>query len=226
MNRRLAGIATLGAVVATVSFGLGAATVRRRTFVPSTPADPRERAERVKRIRQMGMNEARLGEFIAKHRRATRTRLMQDGHLLPTAPAQGTKLIAERYRTGRGELLLQQAKDVLFSLLFGDESMSIAFQRTERELLTLTVPRAKVNALEFMKASTELTGAGTWQDPDDVSSDERADNVIIEVEYGEMPCEMIGDGIATALRLINALEVNEQILYGRMTNIEQSTLVD
>ncbi len=36
---------------------------------------------------------------------------------------------------------------------------------------------------------------------------------------------MIGHGIVTALRLINLLELNEQVLYARMTNVEQSTLI-
>jgi hypothetical protein len=36
---------------------------------------------------------------------------------------------------------------------------------------------------------------------------------------------LIGDGIILALSLINNLEINEEILYGRMENIEQSTLI-
>ncbi|MBK7199537.1 hypothetical protein [Candidatus Amarolinea dominans] len=77
-----------------------------------------------------------------------------------------------------------------------------------------------------MKASTEMSAAGTWQDPDSVSNDARADNVIMEVEYGEIVGEAIGHGIVRGLSLINNLEVNEQILYARMINIEQSTLIE
>jgi hypothetical protein len=58
-----------------------------------------------------------------------------------------------------------------------------------------------------------------------VASDLRADNVVLEIEYGELEGERIGDGVVTALRLINNLEVNEEILYGRIENIKQSTLV-
>ena len=58
-----------------------------------------------------------------------------------------------------------------------------------------------------------------------MANDMRADNVVLEIEYGEIQGERIGDGIVTALRLINNLEINEEILYGRMENIEQSTLV-
>jgi hypothetical protein len=64
-----------------------------------------------------------------------------------------------------------------------------------------------------------------WQDPESVSNDSRADNVVLEVEYGEVPGELIGHGIVMALSLINNLEVNEQILHARMVNVEQSTLI-
>jgi hypothetical protein len=83
----------------------------------------------------------------------------------------------------------------------------------------------KSDALDFMKATTELSAQGTWQDPKGVANDMRADNVVLEIEYGELEGERIGDGVVTALRLINNLEINEEILYGRMENIEQSTLV-
>jgi hypothetical protein len=92
-------------------------------------------------------------------------------------------------------------------------------------MLTLAIPRMKAHAIDFMKATTEMSALGTWQDPDSVSNDSRADNVILEVEFGEVEGEYIGKGVILALSLINNLEVNEQILYGRMINIEQSTLI-
>jgi hypothetical protein len=46
----------------------------------------------------------------------------------------------------------------------------------------------------------------------------------MEIEYGEVTDELIGNGIITTLKIINNLEINEEILYGRMTEIEQSTL--
>ncbi|MDJ0519058.1 MAG: hypothetical protein QNJ74_23305 [Trichodesmium sp. MO_231.B1] len=76
-----------------------------------------------------------------------------------------------------------------------------------------------------MKATTEISGLGTWQYPDSISNDSRADNIILQVEYGEIEGELIGDGIVTSLSLINNLEINEQILYARMINVEQSTLI-
>ena len=89
----------------------------------------------------------------------------------------------------------------------------------------MALPRFKAGALDFMRASTELAAAGTWQDPDSVSNDERADNVLLEVQFGETADEIVGRGIVAALSLINNLEVNEQVLYARMINVEETTLI-
>jgi hypothetical protein len=87
------------------------------------------------------------------------------------------------------------------------------------------VPRDKAEAIDFMKATTELSALGSWQDPEFVSNDQRADNVLLEVEFGEIEGELVGDGIVRALSLINNLEINEQVLYARMINVEQTTLI-
>ncbi len=89
----------------------------------------------------------------------------------------------------------------------------------------MAVPRNKADALDFMRASTEMSAAGTWQDPESVSNDARADNVILEVEYGEIDGELVGAAIVAALSLINNLEINEQVLYARMINVEETTLI-
>ena len=70
-----------------------------------------------------------------------------------------------------------------------------------------------------------LMADGTWKDPDAVSDDARADNVVLEVEFGEVAGELAGQGALVALALINHLEVNEQVLYARMIDIEESTLI-
>lgn len=66
---------------------------------------------------------------------------------------------------------------------------------------------------------------GTWQDPLSAASDSRADNVLLEIECGEIEREYIGDGVITALSLINKFAINKEILYGPMENMEQSTLI-
>ena len=90
----------------------------------------------------------------------------------------------------------------------------------------MTLPRFKADALDFMKARTELNAFGTWQDPENVSNESRADNVILEVEFGEIDSENVGNGIVRTLALINHVEINEHILYARMENVEQSTLIE
>ncbi len=187
--------------------------------------EDRKRSERARRVRALGLDRDQLSRFVNKYKGLDRKRLIREGYLKKNAPVKGADLITARFRSPKGNALLESAKDLLFGLLFGDESTNTYFDRIQRELLTLTVPRAKSDALDFMKATTELSALGTWQDPKGAANDMQADNVVLEIEYGEIEGELIGDGIILALSLINNLEINEEILYGRMENIEQSTLI-
>jgi len=189
-------------------------------------AKAKKRAERISRLRKIGLDRDMLIAFLETYKAYDRAKLIEEGCLLATAPAKGTDLIQGGFRTAKGTSLLTHVKDILFGLLYGDEATNTHFERTEQEILTLTLPRGKVEALDFMKATTELSAFGTWQDPESVSNDMRADNVVVEVEYGEVEGELIGNGIVRTLSLINNLEVNEQILYARMINVEQSTLIE
>lgn len=183
------------------------------------------RHERMERLRKIGLDLTDLEVFLEQYALYDREKLIVEGFLLPDTPEKGTDLITEVHRPTRGNDLLQYAKDMLFGLLFGDAETNTSLERCQQELLTLTVPRGKVEALDFMKATTELSAFGTWQDPESVSNDQRADNILLEVEYGEIQGELVGHGIARALSLINNLEINEQILYARMINIEETTLI-
>ncbi len=183
------------------------------------------RQERMDRVRQLAIDRAAVVSFIATYASHDRDYLVREGFLLASAPAKGTALLTAECQTSAGRHLLQSAKDLLFALLFGDETTNTHLDRTQRELLTLTLPKDKADALDFMKATTELSAVGTWQDPQLVSNDQRADNVLLEVEYGEIEGELVGDGIVRALSLINNLEINEQVLYARMINVEQTTLI-
>lgn len=194
----------------------------RRQFAEAKAAARRERLDRV---RSMTFGTDDLQAFLDEYAGVTRESLIESGHLRPEAPVKGTALLTSADRTEAGEELLTKAKDVLFVLLFGDQSVGCDLARGEQELLTLALPRFKAGALDFMRASTELTAAGTWQDPDSVSNDERADNVLLEVQFGEVEGELVGNGIVTALTLINNLEVNEQVLYARMINVEETSLI-
>jgi len=188
-------------------------------------AKEKDRAERKQRLFSICLDMHCLQAFLDAFQNVSRESLIRDGHLLEIVPAKGKELIEEKHRTSRGSELLLYAKDMLFGLLFGDENTNTHFSRKEREMLTLVLPSFKSHCLDFMKATTEYSALGTWQDPESISNDAQADNVILEVEFGEVEGELIGKGILLALSLINNLEVNEQILYGRMINIEQSTLI-
>ncbi|HYI23317.1 MAG TPA: hypothetical protein VEX62_11870 [Candidatus Limnocylindrales bacterium] len=188
-------------------------------------AKSRARAERLARVQALGVTERTLTRFVDELAGVSREQLQADGRLAADAPAKGTLLLTSTHRSDAGEELLLLAKDTLFALLFGDESSNTRLDRIQHELLTLALPRGKAAALDFMRASTELSAAGTWQDPDNVSNDERADNVLLEVQFGETANELVGRGIVTALSLINSLEINEQVLYARMINIEETTLI-
>ncbi|MGI8928832.1 MAG: hypothetical protein ACR2H0_05140, partial [Candidatus Limnocylindrales bacterium] len=185
----------------------------------------RRRQERLARVAELGLDASKVRGFTADHSAMTRDRAISDGYLDPAAPAKGTDLISPELRTSSGEALLLGAKDILFGLLFGDAATQTRLDRVQQELLTLAMPRAKAGALDFMRAATELAAAGTWQDPASVSNDERADNVLLEVQFGETADEVVGNAIVAALSVINNLEINEQVLYARMINIEESTLI-
>jgi hypothetical protein len=183
------------------------------------------RAERLQRVVKLQLDEAAIKRFIGDNDGRDRAKLIADGYLSADAPEKGTALLRSENRTPQGEALLVDARDVLFGLLFGNASTGTRLDRVQQELLTLALPRAKAGALDFMRASTELAAAGTWQDPESVSNDERADNILLEVQFGETADELVGRGIVAALSLINSLEVNEQILYARMINVEETTLI-
>ena len=183
-----------------------------------------KRAERLGRLKEMELDEPKLDSFISQYEKYNRVRLEEEGYLI-NPPPKGTDLITTECRSEKGEALLIKAKDILFAILFGDESTYVKFDRVEQELLTLTLPRFKAQTIDFMKATTEIGGLGSWQDPESISNDDHVENILFQVEYGEVASELIGDGIITTLNLINNLEVNEQVLYARMINVEQSTLV-
>ena len=203
---------------------LDAHSLEEKDRLHARDQENRRKQQRTKRVQDLNLDERKLGEFMNSYQGYTRERLIQEELLLPQAPTKGSELISDEFRTMEGNKLLQYAKDILSALLYGDES-NPQFRRTQRELLTLTVPRAKAEALNFMNARTELHATGTWQDANSGAFEKQLDNVVFEIEYGEMDGEKIGKGIIAALSLINDLEINEKLLYGRMEKIEQSTLV-
>ncbi|MGE5373700.1 MAG: hypothetical protein ACM3XO_01490 [Bacteroidota bacterium] len=208
-----------------IRLALDAHSLEERDRKQFREGESRKRQARSERLKNLRLEPNLLREFVKRYKEYSRERCIQEDLLSQDAPAKGTEWISSEFRSTEGNKLLQLAKDVLFGLLFGEESTNTHLRRNQRQLLTLTLPRTKSEALDFMKATTEFHARGTWQDPESGAGEVQSDNVVFEVEYGESEDQAIGEGIITALRLINNLEINEKVLYGRLQKIEQSTLV-
>lgn len=109
------------------------------------------RTARLERLKAMRLDRESLAAFVKRDRGYTRGRLIAEGLLVEAAPDKGTAMVDAEHRSAEGSALFQQAKDVLYGLLFGDEHCQVRFDRVERELLTLNLPRAKAQALGFMR---------------------------------------------------------------------------
>jgi hypothetical protein len=182
-----------------------------------------DRENRVERVKLLNLSVTQLHLLVERLNKMDREQLEREGYLLNPSP-KGGGLIAFEERSEAGNALLREVKDLLYALLFGTPEMNVSLERTERELLSITLPRSKRFALDFMMAATEMEVRGSWRDPGGQAHDERVANVIMEIEFGEVKNEAAGTCIATCLRLINDLEVNEVILYNRVTNVEDSSL--
>ncbi|MEM8963497.1 MAG: hypothetical protein AAGD38_18585 [Acidobacteriota bacterium] len=183
------------------------------------------RRSRIKRIERLQLDDDKLRQMLERYRSFDRKTLESDGLLL-APPHLGKEALTAPYRSDKGAALLQEAHDLFYALLFGTPEQSVRLPRTRRDFLTVTLPSKKAALLErFMLAVTETPAAGTWLDPEGVSDDIEARNTLLQVEFGDSHDELVSDGLIATLRLINYLEVNEEILYARIEQLEKSTLV-
>ncbi|NEP91436.1 MAG: hypothetical protein F6K18_34160 [Okeania sp. SIO2C2] len=86
-----------------------------------------DRLSRIERLKDMALDREKLDKFLKKHEKIDRNQLIEAGYLINNPPEKGTDLITEKYRSNQGNELLLLAKDVLFALLFGDESNHVKF---------------------------------------------------------------------------------------------------
>lgn len=179
--------------------------------------------KRLTRIRNTGYTYQSLIDFINTYRKTSREDLEKSGFLL-NPPSMGLASIESYQRSAQGQVLLEEARDLLYLALYGDASIGVHLKREQEEILTIILPQGKSDALCFLKAVTELNAAGTWQDPEGVSTDDHTTNVALQVEFGDNTQETIGLAVFVALNLINLLHVNEQIFYARMEKVERSSL--
>ncbi|WP_066940776.1 hypothetical protein [Microtetraspora fusca] len=203
---------------------------------PDAPAIPRqarherpvreteeERAERAARIRLLHLDEESLPRYLQRYAALKRDVLEAAGYLR-NPPPKGADLIPASCRSSQGEALLCQAKDVLHALLFGGEAEGVRLRRVERELLTLALPRAKSHAAAPLLGAAEMCAESAWRDHSRTVADDPTVDLLFQVEYGEVAGGLLGNTLVATLRLINNLEINEQILHARTESIEQSTL--
>ncbi len=175
------------------------------------------------RITKTGYDDQMVVKFIDKYRKISREDLEESGFLI-NPPHMGLDIIESHQRSKKGEVLLEEARDMLYAALYGDETINVDFTREREEVLTIILPLGKSDALPFLKAVTEVNVTGTWKDPEGVSNDDHTNNVGLQIEFSDNTSEIIGVAIFVALRLINLLHINEQILYARMEKVERSSL--
>ena len=185
-----------------------------------------ERRRRLGRILASGLDEDKLREIVKRYRALSREVLVAE-HYVIDPPHKGKEALGTQHRSAAGETLLRDAHDLFYALLFCDEGQGVRLSRVRRDFLTVTLPSPKSGTLErFMLAVTETQVSGSWLDPDGVSDDIGATNKILQVEYGDSREGLVSDGLIAVLSLINNLEVNEEVLYARIEQLERSTLVE
>ena len=178
---------------------------------------------RVNRIRQKGYTDETITQFIDRYQKVSRADLETTG-FLTNPPHMGLAAIETHQRSKEGEALLKEAQDILYAALYGDTSINVHITRGQEELLTMVLPECKSDTLSFLKAVTQVNAVGTWKDPEGVSNDDQANNIGLQVEFGDNEKGTIGLAVFVALNLINLLQVNEQIFYARMEKVERSSL--
>lgn len=202
-------------------------SAQRQLSREARQVEPRaDRQRRLGRIRLSRLTDSKLRDTVARFRAWRRETLEAERYLLDP-PHKGKDALQPRHRSPQGETLLEQAHDLFYALLFCDERQGVLLPRVRRDFITVTLPSHKAGTLErFMLAVTEVQVAGTWLDPDGVSDDIGATNKILQVEFGDTRDGLVSDGLVAALQMINNLEVNEEILYARIEQLERSTLVE
>ncbi|MEV8634156.1 hypothetical protein AB0395_21105 [Streptosporangium sp. NPDC051023] len=197
---------------------------------PSVPSGVIEKTEeggtaRRARLRELGLDEDSLSRYVERYRSLNRSVLEAGGYLIDP-PRKGDALIPGKCRSARGEALLREVRDVLYGLLFGGEEEGVLLGRTGRELLTLTVPRAKAHTVAFLlRAATETGAEGTCQDLRGDTGDGTA-GTVFQIEYGEVQGDLVGSALSASLKLLNNLEINERVLHGRRENAEEGVRAD
>ena len=112
-------------------------------------------------------------------------------------------------------------QDELNILLF-DVEFQRACEATDRELLTIIVPRLKAHHFDFLLGKTEWKVRGKWKRPED--DFDIGKNVQLDIEFKDSAEESIGKRVIELLRAYNTKVIGEEVLYARTIPIEEGTL--
>ncbi|WP_018682484.1 hypothetical protein [Actinokineospora enzanensis] len=121
------------------------------------------------------------------------------------APCPPGPVIEPDRRTAQGEDLLRLAKDLLFAILFGGPAQGVRLERARRATITLGLPAGKAHVLAFLRQT--ITGD------------------TVRIEFDEIASGAVADAVVAALRVINRLEINEEVLYARRADPLDSTMI-
>lgn len=89
--------------------------------------------------------------------------------------------------------------------------------QTDKELLTIEIPREKEHHLKFLKSYTKSNTFGVWKQYKDK-------NVQYEIQFKDSKDEKYGNRLMTLFNELNKKEIKEELLYARTEPIEESTL--
>jgi arsenate reductase-like glutaredoxin family protein len=89
--------------------------------------------------------------------------------------------------------------------------------QTDKELLTLEIPREKEHKLNFLKAYTKSNTIGVWKQYKDK-------NVQYEIQFKDSKDEKYGNRLMKLFEDLNKEEIKEEQIYARTEPIEESTL--
>ncbi|GAA2968800.1 hypothetical protein [Actinokineospora diospyrosa] len=127
--------------------------------------------------------------------------------LLAPPPPAGL-MIGPAARTAAGDELLAGAKDLLHALLSGTSGLT----PVRRARLALTLPDRKAAQLGFLGPAVTATAVGHGE-------------TALLLDYPEVAANLVGDAVVAALRVVNGLELNEEVLYARKADVDSTSLL-
>ncbi|MBM7771514.1 hypothetical protein JOD54_001718 [Actinokineospora baliensis] len=122
------------------------------------------------------------------------------------APPPAGLMIGLAARTPFGDELLAEAKDLLHALVSGVAGLT----PVRRARLALTLPERKADVFSFLDATATALGHG---------------ETALLLDYPEVADGLVGDAVVAALRVVNGLELNEEVLYARRADLDAATLI-